>query len=215
MTKSAQKMIVLRDNSVVRTRSRKGTNFDFNEGPRPSVSNFEAATNGNRSTAEPELLVENYDKKNFSEASRDPSVVAVAESMSLSLVKPLANRQLRKTELQDAPLDQLKADGVTWGIKEVGADFCLPDGRGVTVAVLDTGIDMSHEAFDDGKLNIVTKNFTGTVDNDTDGHGTHCAATIFGRDVDGCRIGVAPGVRDALIAKVIGGDAGTEALLRA
>ena len=126
MTKSAQKMIVLRDNSVVRTRSRKGTNFDFNEGPRPSVSNFEAATNGNRSTAEPVLLVENYDKKNFSEASRDPSVVAVAESMSLSLVKPLANRQLRKTELQDAPLDQLKADGVTWGIKEVGADFCLP-----------------------------------------------------------------------------------------
>ena len=27
-----------------------------------------------------------------------------------------------------------------------------------------------------------------------DGHGTHCAGTIFGRNVDGTRIGVAPGI---------------------
>ena len=38
------------------------------------------------------------------------------------------------------------------------------------------------------------------------GHGTHCAATIFGRDVDGTRIGVAPGVEKALIGKVLGDD---------
>jgi subtilisin family serine protease len=53
------------------------------------------------------------------------------------------------------------------------------------------------------------KNFTNDPDDDTDGHGTHCAGTIFGRAVQGCRIGVAPGVRRALIAKVIGSHGGS------
>ena len=42
------------------------------------------------------------------------------------------------------------------------------------------------------------------------GHGTHCAGTIFGRDVDGMRIGVARGVKKALIGKVLGRDGGGE-----
>lgn len=38
---------------------------------------------------------------------------------------------------------------------------------------------------------------------DRRGHGTHCLGTILGRPVDGMRIGVAPGVTDVLVAKVI------------
>jgi subtilisin family serine protease len=41
------------------------------------------------------------------------------------------------------------------------------------------------------------------------GHGIHCAGTIFGRDVGGTRIGVAPGVKKALIGKVIGPGGGS------
>src|SRR5262249_15571769 len=53
-------------------------------------------------------------------------------------------------------------------------------------------------------------------DEDTDGHGTHCAGTIFGRTTDGCRIGVAPGIRKALIGKVIGaGGSSTDAIFKA
>ncbi|MCP4224613.1 MAG: S8 family serine peptidase, partial [Actinomycetia bacterium] len=40
-----------------------------------------------------------------------------------------------------------------------------------------------------------------------DGHGTHCAGTVFGQDVDGVRIGVARDAR-ALVAKVIDDDGG-------
>jgi subtilisin family serine protease len=72
--------------------------------------------------------------------------------------------------------------------------------------VLDTGIDRGHEAFKG--VDIIEEDFTGEGNGDTDGHGTHCAGTIFGRSHadlgEGIRFGVAPGVQRALIGKVIG-----------
>ena len=54
------------------------------------------------------------------------------------------------------------------------------------------------------------------MDHDIDGHGTHCAGTIFGRDVDGRRIGIATGVQKALIGKVLGkGGGSTDQLVEA
>ncbi len=95
-----------------------------------------------------------------------------------------------------------------------GADKSEFDGTGVTVAVLDTGIDKDHPAFKGVK--IIQQNFTQGPPNDIDGHGTHCAGTIFGRDVSGTRIGIARGVQTALIAKVIDTDGGsTESIVRA
>jgi subtilisin family serine protease len=67
---------------------------------------------------------------------------------------------------------------------------------------LDTGIDAAHESFEG--VTLVQKDFTGEGDGDHHGHGTHVAGTIFGRTVQGVRYGVAPGVRRALIGKVLG-----------
>jgi subtilisin family serine protease len=47
------------------------------------------------------------------------------------------------------------------------------------------------------------EDFTGEGSGDSNGHGTHCAGVIFGRPVDGTRIGVAPGIMKALIGKVL------------
>ena len=47
------------------------------------------------------------------------------------------------------------------------------------------------------------RDFTGDGNGDGQGHGTHCAGTIFGRDVGGRRIGIARGVTRALIGKVL------------
>ena len=41
------------------------------------------------------------------------------------------------------------------------------------------------------------------------GHGTHCAGTIFGKDVSGTRIGVARNIKRALIGKVLGQGGGS------
>ncbi len=110
-----------------------------------------------------------------------------------------------------APVKTAKApaarSGAAWGIGAVGADRSRWDGSGIVVAVLDTGIDPAHPAF--AGVDLRQRNFTDDPDpNDNHGHGTHCAGTIFGRDVGGRRIGVARGVQRALIGKVIGGSGG-------
>ncbi len=121
---------------------------------------------------------------------RKADVLCVAPAMPLKLIDPLP---------ASAPL----AATVDWGITAVGADTSPFTGDGIVVAVLDTGIDPTHVAFNG--VTLTQQNFTDDADpNDAHGHGTHCAGTIFGRDVNGTRIGIARGVKKALIGKVIG-----------
>lgn len=139
----------------------------------------------------------------------NPNTLAVAREMKLSLINRVETNPFNE--------DGVTSSGSTWGIDAVRAKESTYNGEGVTVAVLDTGIDSSHPAF--SGIDIERKNFTDETDTDIDGHGTHCAGTIFGRDVtvDGTstRIGVAPGVTKALVGKVIGSGGGTGELLDA
>ncbi|HVW64729.1 MAG TPA: S8 family serine peptidase [Nitrosospira sp.] len=138
--------------------------------------------------------------KDLSDLQRDPDVQAAAPSIPMRLIRP--------AKIGDPVLG---APGeIAWGVRAVGADTSPRTGKGVKVAVLDTGIDRKHPAFEGIKFTV--KNFTGGVPDDVqdiDGHGTHCAATIFGRNVDGMRIGIAPGVTEAVIAKVVGEEGST------
>jgi len=136
---------------------------------------------------------------------KDPETLAAAPRMPLILVEP---------RTRDAEVTGDEED-TTWGVQAVKADISPFNGSGVTVAVLDTGIDADHPAFQG--VDVEQKDFTGEGDEDDNGHGTHCAATIFGQDVDGLRIGVAPGVSKALIGKVLGSGGGgsTEGIVQA
>jgi subtilisin family serine protease len=122
---------------------------------------------------------------------RAPEVLEAVPSVPVQLVSPLP-------VAADEPANE---DDSTWGVAAVGAPRSPYRGAGATVAILDTGIDNQHEAFRGMKL--VEEDFTGQGSGDDHGHGTHCAGTVFGRNVDGLRIGVAPGVETALIGKVL------------
>lgn len=132
------------------------------------------------------------------ELERKKKAKAVAEVMPLNLIEPVAAPGDLRPENET-----FTADGVAWGIKAVGATETRFSGESAVVAVLDTGIEENHAAFKG--IDFDTKDFSGdgTVQ-DFQGHGTHCAATIFGRDVDGKRIGIARGVKRAMIGKVFG-----------
>lgn len=130
------------------------------------------------------------------ELVRTRKVAAIAPVMPMSLIAPV--------RVQSATA--AAAAGPAWGIGAVGAATSPFDGSGIVVAVLDTGIDPNHPAF--RGVQLERKNFTNAGDDDDHGHGTHCAGTIFGRAVDGKRIGVAPGVTRAMIGKVLGGEGG-------
>jgi subtilisin family serine protease len=143
---------------------------------------------------EPRIETETTDQHGRRELMRDPEVIGVCPPMPTKIVGPIAEP------------DTARDTGTAWGISAVGADTSPYTGDGVSVAVLDTGIDAGHDAF--AGMTVVQRDFSGDGDGDRQGHGTHCAGTICGQDVDGTRIGIARGVSHLLAGKVLGDDGG-------
>ncbi|MDZ4820669.1 MAG: S8 family serine peptidase [Planctomycetota bacterium] len=150
--------------------------------------------------AEPVIEQAEMTASEVTDAHRDPEVVVIADPMPLKLIDPV-----------DSPEATSAAVGNTWGIEAVAAHTSPFTGAGVVVAVLDTGINPNHAAFQG--VDLVRRNFTQGPNDDENGHGTHCAGTILGRDVNGLRIGVARGVTKALIGKILGPGGGSSAML--
>lgn len=134
------------------------------------------------------------DTRDLASLRRDPDVLSIAPVAPMKLIAPTETREVDLSTVGNA----------SWGITAVGADRSTYNGAGVTVAVLDTGINREHPAFNG--INIIEREFVNEGPGDLNGHGSHCAGTIFGRDVQGVRIGVAPGVGHALIGKVLDRD---------
>jgi subtilisin family serine protease len=148
----------------------------------PTLESLDFTTRGG--TDGPLFSVESLTETEASDLRRGQSRVVV-EPMPVALVAPKPG--------SDA--------GGAWGLEAIGATTTSLTGAGATVAVLDTGVDATHPAFTG--VTITARDFTGTGETDTDGHGTHCAGTILGRDVNGTRIGVARWVTALLSGKVL------------
>ncbi|HEU4508128.1 MAG TPA: S8 family serine peptidase [Pyrinomonadaceae bacterium] len=151
------------------------------------------------------------DRGGLSALRSDNRVAAVAGAPQISLIHP--------TRSAAANL----ATKVTWGLEFMNVPRLWKEGltgKGIKVGHLDTGVDGKHPALKKAVEGFVEFDLEGNMVNpspaphDSDDHGTHTAATIAGRPVNGRSVGVA---REAelssamvieggvMVARVLGG----------
>ena len=126
------------------------------------------------------------------------------------LVEP--ERYVRASGLADGPTIATAplADTTlaTWGLQATRGLSSRYTGRGIRVAILDTGLDLQHPDF--AGRTIVSQSFvTGLPVDDGNGHGTFCAGVACGpqQPSQPPRYGIAFGA-DLYIAKVLDDNAG-------
>lgn len=149
-------------------------------------------------------------------------VNAIAAKATPEVLASLAKRQdVSKIELDEVisiagdpvlPLKQIKPTSASksdaWGVDKIGAPEVWQQritGKGITVAVVDSGIDAKHPDLDDLDDNPRTNDpkVVGWIDYvngkkspyDDFGHGTHIAGIISGTGASGIKTGVAPGTK--------------------
>jgi subtilisin family serine protease len=169
--------------------------IELDQPPRPGSSRFQqlAAETDDRG---PRLLVEAMDDRDVQDRMRSDRYVVHAPEIPIQAIAPVA-----AAGGGGRPPDET----CSWGIKAVGADTCEYDGSGVTVAILDSGIDLEHAAFAPIRDRIEVTDYSGAGPGDGTGHGTHCAGTICGADVGGVRIGIARNLARLLVGRVFDG----------
>lgn len=122
-----------------------------------------------------------------------PSIVRIENDSAVELFMEQSLRTINATKVWDTRIIE---DGVHYRDEQI-------DGSGITVVVLDTGIDADHPDLDYGDKTILNLKadmpggpWHERTNTDTSyGHGTHCAGTVAGNgDASaGARRGVAPG----------------------
>ncbi|MEU3614729.1 S8 family serine peptidase [Streptomyces sp. NPDC006872] len=91
----------------------------------------------------------------------------------------------------------------TWGLQAIRANLSSLTGRGVKIALLDTGVDTDHPDLV-GRIEASASFVLGETVEDGNGHGTHCIGTAAGpaNPQQGPRYGVACDA-EILVAKVL------------
>jgi hypothetical protein len=94
------------------------------------------------------------------------------------LFETLSARQGGEAAAMRASVEVQASAAATWGLQITRVVQSRHSGRGVRVAVLDTGVDLRHPDFQ-GR-SIVSRSFVNEPVQDGNGHGTHCVGTALG-----------------------------------
>lgn len=137
------------------------------------------------------LLIEKYDGVIHHQFDTIPVITA---TLTETAVKKLVNYKDIKL-IEEDPQVELYSQQIDWGITKVRAPQAWTNqvtGKGIKVAVIDSGIDRSHPDLN-VKEGISVVNYTQSFADDH-GHGTHVAGTIAALNNSIGVVGVAPEV---------------------
>ena len=145
-----------------------------------------------------QLAIEYLFASQRAEVQRFWLVNAVALTANEELINALAQEESVKAiylDKEEVLIDPIMANQErgAWGVDYIKANIAQGNGitgKGIKVAVVDTGVDLDHSGFAKGQVLVnLAKSFVdGEADaDDGNGHGTHCAGTIGSKEY-----GVAP-----------------------
>ena len=154
-------------------------------------------------------------RKTLPALASQQNVVAILPNQRIHLIKP---KEVDYSELSR----QENKDGLTWGLKHLEIPALWKKikgkGKGIKVAVLDTGVHSVHPALGDRVKDFIVvdplgRRIKATPAFDCGSHGTHVCGTIAGgKTPDGVSIGIAPEAT-LLVAGVLVGDATLQSLI--
>ena len=133
----------------------------------------------------------------------DPDQARALARAQGQVLRVVPERHLRGHSLMSALTTRADTDGASWGLRATGAASSSYTGRGIRVAILDTGLDFEHPDF--AGRSVVSESFVSELSaRDGNGHGTFCAGVACGpvRPAGGPRYGVAPEA-ELYIARVL------------
>jgi subtilisin family serine protease len=148
--------------------------------------------------ASPETITELTTGPRIDRIIYDQQISVLSES-SNSSTDQLVEELGAYSNVSAAPkgFERVSTGDRAWSVEYVGADDVQErgiTGEGVNVSVVDTGIEDDHPALD-GQV-VYWKDYVNTSNTepiDPEGHGTHVAGTIAGRQDAAKAVGVAPG----------------------
>lgn len=111
-------------------------------------------------------------------------------------------RNVQTEQLTPWGIDAIEARDVWSPNQDGNIDLAQPNGTGITVCIIDSGIHAKHEDLRDLTLDGEDGVQWGV---DTCGHGTHVAGTIAAANNDYGVVGVTPGTSNLFIVKVFDG----------
>ncbi|XVV05891.1 S8 family serine peptidase [Actinosynnema sp. CA-248983] len=104
---------------------------------------------------------------------------AVETPGPIALVEPERVVQALAAPAQENVTAAVDESVFTWGLQAIAANISTATGKGVRVAVLDTGFTVDHPDF--AGRTVLTQSFiTGETVEDAHGHGTHCIGSAAG-----------------------------------
>ena len=143
------------------------------------------------------------------------NVVKIIPNFKVHVIEPVNKEKIGASQSVES-----------WGIDKIRAPEAWAEGytgEGIRIAIIDTGVDITHPALQ-GKMftiNASDEHYPGgwmefddngnpvcSTPHDTDGHGTHTSGTALGGDTSDILIGVAPGAK-LMHALVLPGGSGT------